>query len=244
MSPTTSSHRHRRPLQRPSKRLRRMPATESIPRTPPYEQHHSETKRKRHTSTPSSCRKRRRSTAETHSPHSNSAKKARLFKPDVEMVDAHISANDTPSRKKRNKILKDILRSERISRSILRNLHVNADVAQQQRQPQSETHTPAYAEHCHVHTQRSQPNVRAQLWQHPVELTGEEQVEEVDISQCSETDRTLFGERTSEQDRANPMQTYLAEDGRCFVRIVREDGVTDYYVLHPHSHAQGYYYEY
>lgn len=86
--------------------------------------------------------------------------------------------------------------------------------------------------------------MRRRLWEDPVVLTGEEEVEEVDISQCSEADRSLFSGGTSEQDRANPMQTYLAEDGRCFVRIVREDGATDYYVLHPHSQAQQYYNEY
>ncbi|CAN8068006.1 unnamed protein product [Agarophyton chilense] len=207
----------------------------------------SHLKRKRGAATPSSCRKRRRSSSD-HIDAQNGAsvtsKKFRIFKPDVEMRDAATATpKETPSKKARRKILKQVLRSEKISRSALRNLSVNDVHAAPPRHAAPMSHSVAstpYTEHT-SQTSCLQLYPTDSAPEESVVLTGEELVEEVDISLCSETEKQYIHDR--ERDEQNPVQAHLMGDGRCFVRIVRSDGAVDYYTLHPHNEAREHYYE-
>ncbi|KAI0556635.1 hypothetical protein FGB62_470g03 [Gracilaria domingensis] len=159
------------------------------------------------------------------------------------MQDAPAPVKETPSKRKRKKILKEVLRSEKINRSALRNLNANNLHATQAQQPTAKPPNSApvsHAEHS-AQTRCSERGPTRQFSEESVVLTGEEQLEEVDISHCSEAEKQFI--RETEHNKKHPLMTHLMDDGRCFVRIVRADGAVDYYTLYPHDEAQHQYYE-
>lgn len=66
-----------------------------------------------------------------------------------------------------------------------------------------------------------------------VYLRGDEPLEEIDISMT--TGGGPEDADAEQEEKQNPMQARLMDDGRCLIRIARADGITDYYVLHPHE---------
>lgn len=137
---------------------------------------------------------------------------------------------DPPVAKRtRKKTLKDVLRSHRINQS-LKNLPIMPKIPTQP--PPITTFSDAsnlaapVPESSEARSQFSQVDNSPP----PVYLTGDEQVEQIDISEASNIDHEP---ETAEED--NPLQAHLLEDGRCVVRIQRPDGTIDYYFLHPHQ---------
>lgn len=157
---------------------------------------------------------------------------------DAEMSDYAPNETRRPRPKKR---LRDILRQERVSRAVLRELQLNymrtrATQEKQQQRDQEQQNRAAQ------HNRRSSGDNQ---FDHTHQFTGEEEVCEVETIDVSETTEGQQRQRKAEgyypgaeESPANEgtkpsVDAVLLEDGRCAVQIVRTDGSMQRVIIQP-----------
>lgn len=169
------------------------------------------------------AQKRRRPTLDEAIP---AAKRQRVVDHDVEMRDCQPSAH--VRRKKKNKLLRNVLRAEKIERSVLRNIRM-------QRCADLDAAAKAFEEKTFEAQQSSATTTTKGQMQSSCVESGQKVVEDeddvcevIDASQCSDSAADSFQSRNGPHASGGEpsVQAALLTDGRCVVHVVKRDGTT------------------